>query len=219
MQEHWDRDCFRPKTDFGYARIIQKFWKSFKEKELSNARLAWNNLANDGTSNDEKFLTLIPHKIKNPVSLNRIKMHLNKEYTKYIKKYNRYPYNAKFEITSDKQAPWFEPVTFSMIRPEELPDISAIKKTGRRIVMIFDDLASEPIAIQQKIEEFFRSSRHSNISPIYIAQYYFETSMKIHANLIHILLHHGGGGSLDNIKRILRSKYDNYKFLARKIDS
>ncbi|CAG8802820.1 46033_t:CDS:1 [Gigaspora margarita] len=122
-------------------------------------------------------------------------------------------------IASDKRAPWFEPVTFSMIGPEELPDISAIKKTGRRIVMVFDDLAGEPIAIQQKIEEFFRSGRHSNISPIYIAQHYFETSMKIRANLTHISLHHGGGGSLDNIKRILRSKYDNYESLARKIDS
>ncbi|CAJ0849315.1 3931_t:CDS:1, partial [Entrophospora sp. SA101] len=48
---------------------------------------------------DKKFLTLIPHKIKNPVSLDQIKTRLNKEYAEYIKKYNRYPYNAEFEIS------------------------------------------------------------------------------------------------------------------------
>ncbi|CAG8807819.1 3922_t:CDS:1 [Gigaspora margarita] len=121
-------------------------------------------------------------------------------------------------IASDKHAPWFEPVTFSIFGPEDLPDISAFKKTDRKIVIVFDDLAGEPLSIQQKIEEFFRSGRHSNISPIYIAQHYFETPMKIRANLTHILLHRGGGGSLDNIKRILRSKYNNYESLAKKID-
>ncbi|CAJ0630860.1 3300_t:CDS:2 [Entrophospora sp. SA101] len=51
------------------------------------------------SQNDKKFLTLIPHKIKNPVSLDQIKIRLNKEYAKYIKKYNRHPYNAEFEIS------------------------------------------------------------------------------------------------------------------------
>ncbi|CAG8773051.1 1341_t:CDS:1, partial [Racocetra persica] len=69
---------------------------------------------------------------------------------------------------------------------------------------VFDDLAGEPIAIQQKIEEFFRSGRHSNISPIYIAQHYFETSMKIHANITHISIHRDGGEGLDNLKRVLK---------------
>ncbi|KAF0519124.1 hypothetical protein F8M41_016642 [Gigaspora margarita] len=62
-------------------------------------------------------------------------------------------YDKRYIPSSDKQAPWFEPVTFLMIGPEELPDISAIKKPECRIVMVFDDLANEPIAIQQKIEE------------------------------------------------------------------
>ncbi|CAJ0835813.1 11118_t:CDS:2 [Entrophospora sp. SA101] len=30
---------------------------------------------------------------------NQIKIRLNKEYAEYIKKYNRYPYDAEFEIS------------------------------------------------------------------------------------------------------------------------
>ncbi|RHZ88055.1 hypothetical protein Glove_26g317 [Diversispora epigaea] len=78
-------------------------WRRFREKEPSNARLAWNSLPNDGTSDDEKFLTLIPHKIKNPTPLDRIKMRLNKEYVEYIKKYNRYPVGAEFKIRTYKE--------------------------------------------------------------------------------------------------------------------
>ena len=55
-----------------------------------------------------------------------------------------------------------------------------------------------------------------NFSPIYIAQHYFEITMKTRANLSHISIHCGGG--LGNLKRILRSKYTNYESLAKKID-
>jgi len=82
MQEHWDYGCDKARTRDGSARIIQQAYRRFQERVPSNARLAWNSLANDGTPNDEKFLTLIPHKIKNPVSLDRIKMRFNKEYKK-----------------------------------------------------------------------------------------------------------------------------------------
>ena len=99
MQHHWDTECDKPKSRDGHARIIQRAWRRFQEKEPSNARLAWNSLPNDNTPDDKKFLTLIPHKIKNPVSLDQIKIRLNKEYAEYIKKYNRYPYNAEFEIS------------------------------------------------------------------------------------------------------------------------
>jgi len=98
MISHWDNECDKPKTDFGKARIIQRAWRRFQEKEPSNARLAWNSLPNDNTPDDKKFLGLIPQKIKNPDSLDRLKTHLNKEYAEYIKEYNRYPYIAEFEI-------------------------------------------------------------------------------------------------------------------------
>ncbi|CAG8670439.1 1195_t:CDS:1, partial [Paraglomus brasilianum] len=40
MKYHWDNECDKPKTDFGKARIIQRAWRRFQEKEPSNARLA-----------------------------------------------------------------------------------------------------------------------------------------------------------------------------------
>ncbi|CAG8841510.1 37039_t:CDS:2, partial [Gigaspora margarita] len=63
--------CDKPKTDFGYTRIIQRAFHQFKERVPSNVQLAW---------------------------LNQITMRLNKEYAEYIKKYNRLPYIAEFEI-------------------------------------------------------------------------------------------------------------------------
>jgi len=49
MKEHYDHECSRPHTDFGHARLIQRVWRRFQEKEPSNARLAWNSLPNDNT--------------------------------------------------------------------------------------------------------------------------------------------------------------------------
>ncbi|RHZ75221.1 hypothetical protein Glove_216g31 [Diversispora epigaea] len=103
MISHWDNECDKPKTDFGRARVIQRAYKRFKERVPSNAHLTWNSLPNDGTPDDKKFLTLIPHKIKNPIPLDRIKMRLNKDYVEYIKKYNRYPFVAEDEIRTYKE--------------------------------------------------------------------------------------------------------------------
>ncbi|RHZ69850.1 hypothetical protein Glove_277g12 [Diversispora epigaea] len=103
MISHWNTECNKPKTDFGHARVIQRAYKRFKERIPSNARLAWLSLPNDNIPDDEKFLTLIPYKIRNPISLDRIKMRLNKEYTEYIKKYNRYPVCAEDEIRTYKE--------------------------------------------------------------------------------------------------------------------
>ncbi|CAG8462436.1 13369_t:CDS:2 [Racocetra fulgida] len=58
-------------------------------------------------------------------------------------------------IAMDKQAPWYENVRFKLIAPEELPDISSFKRTSRFTVIVFDDLASEPLATQLKIISFF----------------------------------------------------------------
>src|SRR5581483_9744612 len=100
MQKHWDHECDKPKSRDGYARIIQRAFRRFQEKEPSNARRAWNNLANDNTPDDKKFLGLIPQKIKNPNSLDQLKIRLNKEYAEYIKEYNRYPYKAELRYIS-----------------------------------------------------------------------------------------------------------------------
>ena len=119
-------------------------------------------------------------------------------------------------IAMDKQAPWYENVRFKLIGPGELPNISSFKETGRFTLIIFDDLAGEPLATQLKIIPFFRSGRHEGISVIYIAQRFYETHPNIRANLKYISLHRGCG-TLDSIKRILKDMYDDYEPLAKKV--
>ena len=118
-------------------------------------------------------------------------------------------------IARDKQAPWYEDVRFKIITPDKLPDISKFKNTGRKTVIVFDDLAGEPLSTQLKIIPFFRNGRHEGISSIYIAQCYFETHPNIRVNLTYISLHHGC--TLETIKRILKDFYDDYETLAKKV--
>ena len=66
MQEHWDHECNKPKTDFGKARIIQIAYRNYKNRPESLATQAWNAMRDDGTSNDKKFLGLTRRKVKNP---------------------------------------------------------------------------------------------------------------------------------------------------------
>ena len=116
----------------------------------------------------------------------------------------------------DKQAPWYENVRFKLITPEELPDISSFKRTGRFTVIVFDDLAEKPLTTQLKIIPFFRSGRHEGISTIYIAQRFYEIHQNICGNLKYISLHRGCG-TLDSIKRILKDTHDDYESLAKKV--
>ncbi|CAG8846965.1 34202_t:CDS:1 [Gigaspora margarita] len=118
-------------------------------------------------------------------------------------------------IAMDKQTPWYEDARFKLIGPEELPNISSFKETGRFTLIIFDDLAGEPLATQLKTIPFFRSGKYEEISVIYIAQRFYKTHPNICANLKYISLHHGCG-TLDSIKRILKDTYDDYEPLAKK---
>ncbi|PKK56888.1 hypothetical protein RhiirC2_764204, partial [Rhizophagus irregularis] len=118
-------------------------------------------------------------------------------------------------IAMDKQTPWYENVRFKLIAPEDLPDISSFKKTGRSTVIVFDDLAGKPLATQLKIVPFFRSGRHEGISSISIAQRFYEIHQNIRGNFKYILLHRGCR-TLDSIKRILKDMYDDYEPLAKK---
>jgi hypothetical protein len=106
-------------------------------------------------------------------------------------------------------------VRFKLIAPEEIPDISFFKRTGRFTVIIFDDLAGKPLATQLIIP-FFRSGRHEGISAIYIAQRFYEIHLNIRANFKYISLHRGCE-TLDSIKRILKDMYDDYEPLAKKV--
>ncbi|RHZ63491.1 hypothetical protein Glove_329g68 [Diversispora epigaea] len=143
--------------------------------------------------------------------------------SKYIKVYSymignkdkdKVPKNENYR-ERDKNYPWYENIQFKLIGPEKIPDISKFKNTGQKTVIVFDDLAGEPLSIQQKIIPFFRSGRHKGISSIYIAQRYFETHPNIRANLTYISLHRGC--ILETIKRILKDMYDNYEPISKKV--
>src|SRR6185369_872453 len=41
MKYHWDHECNNPKSQDGYAQIIQTAYCRFKERVPSNACLAW----------------------------------------------------------------------------------------------------------------------------------------------------------------------------------
>ncbi|CAG8818202.1 3482_t:CDS:2, partial [Dentiscutata erythropus] len=93
--------------------------------------------------------------------------------------------------------------------------VQCFYETGRFTVIVFDDLAGEPLATQLKVIPFFRSGRHDGISSIYIAQRFYETHPNICGNLKYISLHRECG-TLDSIKRILKDTHDDYEPLAKK---
>ncbi|CAB5354161.1 unnamed protein product [Rhizophagus irregularis] len=132
------------------------------------------------------------------------------------KRGHKIPKGESKNFAKDKQALWYENVRFKLIAPEELPDISSFKRTGQFTVIVFDDLAGEPLATQLKIVSFFRSGRHEGISSIYIAQRFYEIHQNICRNFKYISLHRGCG-TLDSIKRILKDMYDDYEPLAKKV--
>src|SRR6185312_2571142 len=87
MQEHWNHECNKPKTDFGKVRIIQMAYRNYKNRPESLATQAWNAMRNDGTSNDEKFLGLTRRKVKNPQTQEQF----NQWRTKWIEIYKNDP--------------------------------------------------------------------------------------------------------------------------------
>jgi len=87
MREHWDHECNKPKTDFGKARIIQIAYRNYKNRPESLATQAWNAMRNDGTSDDEKFLGLTQHQVKNP----QTREQFNQWRTKWIELYKNNP--------------------------------------------------------------------------------------------------------------------------------
>ncbi|CAG8856264.1 33001_t:CDS:2, partial [Gigaspora margarita] len=97
------------------------------------------------------------------------------------------------EKRGHKMLKGYENVRFKLIAPEELPNISSFKRTDRFTVIVFDDLAREPLATQLKIVPFFRSGRYNEISSMYIAQCFYKTHPNIRANLKYISLHRGCG--------------------------
>ncbi|CAJ0839259.1 1532_t:CDS:2 [Entrophospora sp. SA101] len=79
---------------YEYSRIIQSAWKRFRGRVPSNARLVWNSLPNDNTPDDEKFLGLTRHKIKNPQTQEQF----NQWRTKWIELYKQCNLNIPLDI-------------------------------------------------------------------------------------------------------------------------
>ncbi|RHZ53393.1 hypothetical protein Glove_442g20 [Diversispora epigaea] len=185
---------------------ISKF-KNTGRKRL----LVFDDLAGEPLSTQLKIIPFFRSGRHNNISSIFIVVALHKD--EYLWKTVQYFYEF---IAKDKQAPWYEDVRFKIITPDKLPDISKFKNTGRKRLLVFDDLAGEPLSTQLKIIPFFRSGRHNNISSIFIGQRYFEIHQNIRGNETHISVHRGFG-TLDSVKRVLKDMYDDYESLAKKV--
>nr|CAG8691429.1 1993_t:CDS:1 [Entrophospora candida] len=108
MQKHWDYECSKPKTKDASARIIQSAWKRFRGRVPSNARLVWNSLPNDNTPDDEKFLGLTRHKIKNP----QTREQFNQWHTKWIELYKQCNLNIPLDIYVREYEEYYIPVNW-----------------------------------------------------------------------------------------------------------
>ncbi|CAG8505800.1 12446_t:CDS:2 [Cetraspora pellucida] len=97
--------CSRPRTEFRCARVIQRLWKNFRERKLSNAQLAWNSLPNNGNLDDEKLLGLMRHKVKNP----QIREQFDQWCTKWITMYKQCNLNIPLDIYIRKYEEYYIP--------------------------------------------------------------------------------------------------------------
>ncbi|RIB01733.1 hypothetical protein C2G38_2229856 [Gigaspora rosea] len=115
MTSHWDNDCDKPKTDFKKARIIQRAFRQFQEKELSNARLARNSLPNDNTPDDRKFLGLTRYKVKN----SQTREQFNQWHTKWIEIYKT-DYMMRSSIIIRQYEEYYIPVNWISSKKSQL---------------------------------------------------------------------------------------------------
>ncbi|RHZ47954.1 hypothetical protein Glove_564g73 [Diversispora epigaea] len=123
MKDHYDYECSRPQIDYGYsrprtefgcARVIQRLWRNFREREPSDARLAWNSLSNDNTPDDKKFLGLTrlylyaksfwgPEIVKN----SQTQKQFNQWHTKWIELYKQCNSNIPLDIYARKYEEYY----------------------------------------------------------------------------------------------------------------
>ncbi|PKK58247.1 hypothetical protein RhiirC2_796620 [Rhizophagus irregularis] len=94
----------------------------------------------------------------------------------------------------DKSKPYYEDITFSTLTPDEIPDPKKFN-AKRSILMIFEDVCSDPPVIQKKIIPYFSRGHHENISSIYVSQKFHRIPTDIRENATHIVLFSGGGST------------------------
>src|SRR3984957_1802459 len=116
----------------------------------------------------------------------------------------------------DELAKQGEDVSFQAYSYADIPDVTSFD-SSRSSVVIFEDPLSKPKKIQDRIIPYFIHGRHSNISPIYVTQRFFDIPKTIRENFTYISLHRGGG-SLSDIKRIIRQYTEHSDSLAPIID-
>lgn len=113
--------------------------------------------------------------------------HLNEP--KYGIVQNFYKYLAQ-----DKSKPYYEDITFSTLTPDKISDPKKFN-VKRSKLTIFEDVCSDPPAIQKKIIPYFSRGRHENISSIYVSQKFHRIPTDIRENATHIVLFSGGGST------------------------
>jgi hypothetical protein len=130
----------------------------------------------------------------------------------------RYLNEPKWKIVEDfyNELSELEDVSFKKILPSDIPDTEDFD-SERSTVVVFEDPMNLPKKIQERIYEYFSGGRHNNISPIYVSQRFFAIPKTIRDNITYISLHIGGG-SLSDIKRILRQYTEHSDALAPIID-
>jgi hypothetical protein len=126
----------------------------------------------------------------------------------------RYPDEPKWSMVRD----FFEEESLPFITYsyDEIPDIECFNPDTATVV-IFEDLVDAPKKIQEKIAGYFTHGRHRNLSCIYVSQRFFAIPKIIRENVNYISLH-GGHGSLDDTKQIIRRYTEESESLAPLID-
>ncbi|CAB5352607.1 unnamed protein product [Rhizophagus irregularis] len=113
--------------------------------------------------------------------------HLNEPKYRIVRNFYKY-------LAQDKSKPYYEDITFSTLTPDKIPDPKKFN-VKRSKLTIFEDVCSDPPAIQKKIIPYFSRGRHENISSIYVSQKFHRIPTDIRENATHIVLFSGGGST------------------------
>ncbi|CAJ0832895.1 11583_t:CDS:2 [Entrophospora sp. SA101] len=110
---------------------------SIKRPESLTSKV-WNAVKADIIPDEKKFLGVTPCKLKNPVSLDQFKLRYSKEFSEFIKEYNRYPPDIEFRIRTYEE--YYIPYDWIGSKKNQLHDrlqnyvIELLRQRGYRVV-------------------------------------------------------------------------------------